>query len=146
MDVLTRSRTQSLILGGVALGALSLVGFAIIASGRAAQAPDRIAFGITLVLTLTATVVAWGLAAKRAQLPSWIAIATLGWGVFVARMWVPTAPISLLFAVAGIAELVIVGWTLTRVRAVVRTARASRDKRLGRGRPARGAAASDLRD
>jgi hypothetical protein len=127
MEVLTRSRTQSIIMGGVALGALYLVGFAIIASATFAHAPDRIAFGVTLDLTVTATLIVWWFGVRRAALPGWIALAAFSWGVFVARAWVPNAPISMLIAVGGVAEVITVCWLLLRIRLVVRTARAARD-------------------
>jgi hypothetical protein len=128
MDALTRSRTQSLILGGIALGALYLVGFAIIASSAFAEAPDRIAFGVALDLTVTATAVVWWLGCKRAGLPPWIAVAAFGWGVMVARLWVPHAPIQMLIALGGITEAITVSWALLRIRRFVRTARAARDR------------------
>jgi hypothetical protein len=128
MEVLIRSRTQSLILGGTALGALYLVGFALIASASFAHAPDRIAFGITLDLTLTATLIVWWLGVRRSALPGWIALAAFSWGVFVARVWVPHAPVRMLVAVGGVAELVTVGWLVLRIGRVVRIARAARDQ------------------
>ena len=131
MDALTRPRTQSLILGGVALGALFLVGFAIMASSGFVDAPDRIAafsaFGVALDLTVVAVGVVWWLACKRAALPLWIAVASLGWGVMVARLWVTHAPLSLLIGMGGVAEAITVGWAVLRIRRVVRTARAARD-------------------
>src|SRR5262245_52288543 len=125
MDALTRPRTQSLILGGVALGALLLVGFAIMASSGFAG-PDRIAFGVALELTVAATAIAWWFASKRAGLPTWIAVAAFGWGVMVARLWVPHAPVSLLVGMGGVAEAITVGWAVLRLRHIVRTARAAR--------------------
>src|SRR5438093_150767 len=115
MDVLNRSQTQSLILGGIALGALFLVGFAIMASSAFAE-PDRIAFGVALDLTVAATSVGWWLACKRTRLPIWMAVASFGWGVMVARLWVPHAPIQLLVALGGIAEAITVGWAVLRIR------------------------------
>ena len=126
MDALTRPRTQSLILGGVALGALLLVGFAIMASSGFVDTPSRIAFGVALELTVAATVVAWWFAAKRARLPTWIAVAAFGWGVMVARLWVTHAPASLLVGMGGVAEAITVGWAVLRLRHIVRTARAAR--------------------
>jgi hypothetical protein len=46
-------------MGGVALGALYMVAFAILASRVFAHAPERIAFAVTLDLTVTATLIAW---------------------------------------------------------------------------------------
>jgi hypothetical protein len=129
MDTLTRSRTQSLILGGVALGALCLVGFAIMASSAFAEAPNRFAFGIALDLTVTATAIVWWFGCKRAGVPTWIAVAAFGWGVMVARLWVPHAPISLLVALGGLTEAITVGWAILRIRRVVRIARAARGQR-----------------
>jgi hypothetical protein len=55
MAALTRSRVHPLAAGGAALVALYLVVFAIAASAAFARAPDRIALGVTLDLTVTAT-------------------------------------------------------------------------------------------
>jgi hypothetical protein len=131
MDVLNRTRTQSLILGGLALGALFLVGFAIMASSAFAE-PDRIAFGVALDLTVAATAVGWWLACKRSGVPVWVAVASFGWGVMVARLWVPHAPVQMLIALGGIAEAITVSWALLRIRRVIRTARASRESRSSR--------------
>jgi hypothetical protein len=125
MDTLTRPRTQSLILGGVALGALLLVGFAIMASSG--FGPDRIAFGVALALTVAATSVAWWFACKRARMPTWVAVAAFGWGAMVARLWVPYAPVSLLVGMGGVAEAITVGWAVLRLRRVVRM-RSARDQ------------------
>jgi hypothetical protein len=127
MDALSRPRTQSLILGGVALGALLLVGFAIMASSAFADAADRIAFGVALELTVGATAIAWWRGWRRAGLPAWIAVAALGWGVAVARLWVPHAPLAVLVGMGVVAEAITVGWAVLRIRHVVRTARAARD-------------------
>lgn len=121
-----------MILGGIALGALYLVGFAIMASSAFAEAPDRIAFGLALDLTVTATAVVWWFACKRAKLPTWIAVAAFGWGVLVARLWVPHAPIQMLLALGGIAEAITLGWAVLRIRRVVRTALRSRSSRSSR--------------
>jgi hypothetical protein len=126
MEALTRSRTQSLILGGTALGALYLVGFALIASAWFTGAPDRIAFGVALDLTLTALLIVWWLDVRKSELPGWAALAAFSWGLFVARLWASHAPIQMLVAVGGVAELVTIGWLLLRVRRLVQTARAAR--------------------
>jgi len=131
MDVLNRSQTQSLILGGIALGALFLVGFAIMASSAFAE-PDRIAFGVALDLTVAVTAVGWWLACKRTKLPVWMTVASFGWGVMVARLWVPHAPIQVLVALGGIAEAITVGWAVLRISQVIRTARAARESRSSR--------------
>jgi hypothetical protein len=138
MDALTRSRTQSLILGGTALGALYLVGFALIASASFAHAPDRIAFGITLDLTLTAMLIVWWFGVRRSAVPGWIALAAFSWGVFVARAWVPHAPIQMLVAIGGLTEAVSIGWLLLRIGRVVRT----RARRVTKGRSARSTSGS----
>lgn len=128
--MLTRSRTQSLILGGVALGALCLVGFAIMAS--ASDAPNRIIFGATLDLTVAATAIGWWLACRRAAVPTWIAVGAFGWGVMVARLWVPHAQMSVLIALGGLAEAITVGWAVLRIRRLVRTLRARNHGSIGR--------------
>lgn len=113
-------------MGGVALGALYIVAFAILASGAFERAPELIAFAVTLDLTLTAAVVAWWFGVRRSSLPSWVALVVFGWGVLVARLWVPEAPIRLLVAIGGVSEVVIMVWMVLRVRRVVLTARAAR--------------------
>jgi hypothetical protein len=129
MDVLSRPRTQSLLLGGVALGALFLVGFAIMASSAFADAADRIAFGVALDLTVAATAIAWWRGCRGAGLSAWIAVAAFGWGVAVARLWAPHAPLALLVGMGVVAEAITVGWAVLRLHRVVRTARAARDSR-----------------
>jgi hypothetical protein len=62
---MTGSRARSLVMGGVALGALYMVAFAILASGVFAHAPVRIAFAVTLDLTVTATLIAWWFGVSR---------------------------------------------------------------------------------
>lgn len=120
------SRVQSLVMGGVALGALYMVAFAILASGAFARAPELIAFAVTLDLTVTATLIAWWFGVRRSSLPSWIAFVVFAWGVVVARLWVSHAPLPLLVAVGGMAEVVTMGWLVLRLRRVVLTARAAR--------------------
>jgi hypothetical protein len=115
-------------MGGIALGALYMVGFAILASGTFARAPELIAFAVTLDLTITATVIAWWFGVRRSALPPWVAFAVFSWGVVVARLWVPHAPIRMLVAVGALAEVVTMGWLLLRIRRVIRTARAARDE------------------
>ena len=127
--MLSRPRTQSLILGGVALGALWLVGFAIMASSTFAEVSDRIAFGVALDLTVTGTAIVWWRACRRAALPAWTAVAAFGWGVVVARLWAPHAPIAVLVGMGVVAEAITVGWAVLRLHRVVRTARAARDSR-----------------
>jgi hypothetical protein len=112
---LTGSRAQSLVMGGVALGVLYIVSFAILASGVLARAPDQIAFAATLNLAVTATMVAWWLGVRRSALPSWVAVAVFGWGAVVARVWVPHAPLGMLVAIGGVVELVMMGWLVLRI-------------------------------
>src|ERR1041384_4460612 len=131
MDALNRTRTLPLILGGLALGALFLVGFAIMASSAFAE-PDRIAFGVALDLTVAVTAVGWWLACKRTKLPVWMTVASFGWGVMVARLWVPHAPIQVLVALGGIAEAITVGWALLRIRRAIPPGRPGRPGRAAR--------------
>ena len=120
-------------LGGVALGALLMVGFAILASSisagisaGSARAPEGIAFAVTLGLTVSGTSIAWWLQVRKSSLPGWVAFAAFAWGVFVARMWAPQAPLPLLVAVGVIAEVATFGWLAMRAWRLVRTARAPR--------------------
>src|SRR5689334_18661652 len=96
---MTSSRAQSLMMGGVALGALYMVSFAILASGVFARAPEEIAFAVTLDLTITAALVAWWFGVRKSQLSAWVAFGVFAWGVVVARLWVPHAPLRMLVAV-----------------------------------------------
>lgn len=115
-------------MGGVALGALYMVAFAILASGVFQRAPEVIAFAVTLDLTVTATVIAWWFGVRRSGLSPAVALLVFGWGVLVARLWVPEAPIGLLVAIGGMAEVVTMVWLVLRVRRVVLTARAARNE------------------
>jgi hypothetical protein len=128
MAALTRSRVQPLAAGGAALVALYLVVFAIVGSSAFARAPDRIALGVTLDLTVTATLIVWWFGVRRQALPSWVAVATFSWGITMARAWVPHAPLGALVAVGGVVEVATMCWLLLRIRRVVRTARAARDE------------------
>ena len=128
MAALTRSRVQPLVIGAAALAALYLVAFAIVGSARFARAPHQIALGVTLDLTVTATLIVWWFGVRRRALPGWVAVATFSWGVAMARAWVPDAPLGALVAVGGALEVATTCWLLLRIRRVVRTARAARDE------------------
>lgn len=125
---MTGSRAQSLMMGGVALGALYMVAFAILASGTFARAPEQIAFAVTLDLTVTATLIAWWFGVRKSQLSAWVAFGVFAWGVVIGRLWVPHAPLQMLVAVGAMAELITVAFLILRVRRVVRTARRARDE------------------
>jgi hypothetical protein len=127
MAVLTRPRVHPLVGTAAALGALYLVLFAIVGSTLFARAPERVAFGVTLDLTVTATLIVWWFGVRRKALPGWVAVATFSWGITMARAWVPHAPLGALVAVGGVVEVVTLSWLLLRIRRVVRTARAARD-------------------
>lgn len=126
MAVATPART-SWLLCGAALAALYLAVFAVVGSAAFARAPDRIALAATLDLTVTATLLVWWLGVRRRAVPWWIAVATLSWGVAIARAYVPHAPLGTLVAAGGALEVVTVGWLVLRIRRVVRGARAARD-------------------
>lgn len=128
MATASHSRTQLLIAGGAALAALYLVAFAIVGSSQFARAPDHLALGVTLDLTVTATLIVWWFGVRRKALPAWVAVAVFSWGVTMARAWVPHAPLGALVAVGGMVEVVTTCWLLLRIRRVVRTARAARDQ------------------
>jgi hypothetical protein len=131
MAALSYSRTQSsiatLIACGAALAALYLAMFAIVGSAAFARAPDRIALGVTLDLTVTATLIVWWFGVRPKLLPGWAAVAVFSWGIAMARAWVPHAPLGALVAVGGVVEVVTAGWLVLRIRRVVRTARSARD-------------------
>jgi hypothetical protein len=128
MEALSRPRAQSLIMGGTALGALYVVAFAIVQSAAFARAPERLALGITVDLTVTAALIVWWFGVRRNALPGWIAFATFAWGFTIARVWVPHAPTHLLVTMGGLTEAITVGWLMLRIVRVVRTARAARDE------------------
>ncbi len=120
-------RTQSLVTVGAALSVLYLVAFAIVGSAAFARAPDRIALGVTLDLTLTATLIVWWFGVRPRALRAWCAVATFSWGVTAARAWVPHAPLSALVTIAGGLEVITTAWLVLRIQRVVRAARAARD-------------------
>jgi hypothetical protein len=123
-----RSRAQSWMGIGAALAVLYAVVFAIVGSARFGRAPDVIALGVTLDLTITATLIVWWFGVRRRTVSPWVAVAVFSWGVAAARRWVPHAPLSALLAIGGVLEVVTVGWLLIRIRRVIRGARAARDE------------------
>jgi hypothetical protein len=76
---------------------------------------------------VTATLAVWWFGVRRGALPWWFAVATLSWGVAIARSHVPHAPLGTLVVAGGALEVVTVGWLLVRIRRVIRGARAARD-------------------
>ncbi len=128
MAVLTRSRAQPLVVGGATLAAVYLAVFATVGSAAFSRAPDRVALAATFDLTVTATLIVWWFGVRRRALPGWIAVATFSWGVTMARVWVPHAPLGALVTLGGILEVVTMAWLALRIRRVVRTARAARDE------------------
>jgi len=126
MAALPRPAVPPLVLAGAALVALYLAVFAIVGSTAFARAPDRIALGATLDLTITATLIVWWFGVRRQVLPRWAAVVTFSWGITMARAWVPHAPLSALVAVGGALEVVTTCWLLIRIRRVVRMAWAAR--------------------
>ena len=107
-------------MGGTALGALFVVAFALVQSAMFARAPERLALGITVDLTVAAAVIVWWSGVRRNALPGWIAFATFAWGFAIARAWVPHAPPHLLVAMGGLTEAITVGWLVLRIGRVVR--------------------------
>jgi hypothetical protein len=110
-----------------ALAAVYAAVFLVVGSPAFVRAPDWIALGATFDLTVTATLVVWWLGVRRGALPWWFAVATLSWGVALARAHVPHAPLGALVVAGGALELVTAGWLLVRIRRVIRGARAARD-------------------
>lgn len=127
MAVLTRSRAPWWLLCGAALAGLYATVFAIVGSAMFARAPGAIALAATFDLTVTAALLVWWLGVRRGALPWWFAVATLSWGVALARSHVPHAPLGAL-VIAGVAlDVVAAGWIVIRIRRVVRAARGARD-------------------
>jgi hypothetical protein len=127
MATLTRARAPWWIACAAALAAVYVAVFAVVGSAMFARAPDRIALAATFDLTVTATLAVWWLGVRRGAVPWWFAVATLSWGVAIARAHVPHAPLGALVAVGAALEVVTVGWLLVRIRRVIRGARAARD-------------------
>ncbi len=127
MAAVIRARAPWWIACAAALAAVYVAVFAVVGSARFARAPDAIAFAATVDLTVTATLVVWWLGVRRGALPWWVAVATLSWGVALARAHVPHAPLRALVVAGGALEVVTVGWLLVRIRRVIRGARAARD-------------------
>jgi hypothetical protein len=125
--VLLRSRAPWWVACVAALAAIYLAVFAIVGSARFARAPDLLALGAAFDLTVTATLAVWWLGVRRRAVPWWVAVATLSWGVAIARARVPHAPLGALVVLGGALEVVTVAWLLLRIRRVIRTARATRD-------------------
>jgi len=127
MVALTRARAPWWIACVAAVAAVYAVAFGVLGSAMVARAPDGIALAATFDLTVTATLAVWWLGVRRGGVPWWFAVATLSWGVAMARAHVPHAPLGALVAAGGALELVTVGWLLVRIRRVIRGARAARD-------------------
>jgi len=127
MAALTRARAPWWFACAAALAAVYAAVFAVVGSAAFARAPDWLALGATFDLTVTATLVVWWLGVRRGAVPWWFAVATLSWGVALARSHVPHAPLGALVAAGGALEVVTVGWLLVRIRRVIRGARAARD-------------------
>src|ERR1044071_6034509 len=102
MVALTRARAPWWIACGAALAALYVVVFAVVGSAMFARAPRALALGATFDLTLSATLLVWWLGVRRGGLPWWFAVATLSWGVALARSHVPHAPLGALFVAGGV--------------------------------------------
>lgn len=127
MAAVIRARAPWWIACAAALAAVYAAVFAVVGSAAFVRAPDRIALAATFDLTVTATLVVWWLGVRRGALPWWFAVATLSWGVALARAHVPHAPLGALVMAGGALEVVTVGWLLVRIRRVIRGARAGRD-------------------
>lgn len=125
MRAVYRVRAPWWIACAAALAVIYAAVFALVHSAMFARAPDWIALGATFDLTVTATLVVWWLGVRRGALPWWFAVATLSWGVALARSHVPHAPLGALVAAGAALEVVTVGWLLVRIRRVIRGARAA---------------------
>lgn len=127
MAVLTRSRAPWWLACAAAVAAVYAAVLGIVGSAMFARAPGVIAAAATLDLTVTATFLVWWLGVRRHVVPWYFAVATLSWGVAMARAHVPHAPLGALFVAGGALEVVTVGWLLVRIGRVIRGARAARD-------------------
>jgi hypothetical protein len=110
-----------------ALGVVYVAVFGIVGSEMFRRAPETFAFAATFDLTISAALVVWWLGVRKGKLPWWFAVATLSWGVAIAKAHVPHAPIGALVAAGGALEVITAGWLLIRIRRVARATRAARD-------------------
>lgn len=127
MVALTRARAPWWIACGAALAVLYAVVFAIVGSSMFARAPGVIGLAATFDLTVSATLIVWWLGVRRGGMRWWFAVATLSWGVAMARAHVPHAPLGALFVAGGVLEVATVGWIAVRLGRVIRGTRAARD-------------------
>lgn len=127
MVALTRARAPWWIACGAALAALYAVVFAIVGSAAFSRAPGVIGLAATFDLTVSAALLVWWLGVRRGGMPWWFAVATLSWGVSLARSHVPHAPLGVLFVAGGVLEVATMTWLAIRIRRVIRGARAARD-------------------
>jgi hypothetical protein len=127
MAAVLRARAPWWFACAAALAAVYAAVFAVVGSAAFVRAPDWMALGATFDLTVTATLAVWWFGVRRGALPWWTAVATLSWGVALARAHVPHAPLGALVVAGGALEVVTAGWLLVRIRRVVRGARAARD-------------------
>src|SRR5215831_5557770 len=104
MLAVARARAPWSIACAAALAVIYAAVFAIVRSAAFVRAPDWIALAATFDLTVTAALVVWWLGVRRGALPWWFAVATLSWGVALARAHVPHAPLGALVAAGGALE------------------------------------------
>lgn len=123
------SRRASLLAIAAALAVVYTALYAIVGSAMFARAPSQLAIAVTFDLTVTATLIVWWLGVRRGVLPRLAAMLTFALGAFIARRWVPEAPLTALLVVGGAVEMFAAGWLLVRIRHVVRGARAVRRDR-----------------
>lgn len=126
MALAIRARAPWWLASATALAAVYVAVFAILGSALFARAPGTIAAAATFDLTITATATVWWFGVRRGKLPWWFAVATLSWGITVARARVPHAPLHLLLVVGGALEVASVTWLVVRIRRIVRGTRAAR--------------------
>jgi hypothetical protein len=127
MVAVSRARASWWIACGAALAALYVAVFAIVGSAMFARAPGVIGLAATFDLTVSATLIMWWLGVRRGGAPWWFAVATLSWGVAMARAHVPHAPLGVLVVAGGVLEVATVSWIAIRLRRTVRGARAAHD-------------------
>ncbi|HEY6178198.1 MAG TPA: hypothetical protein VIX73_27265 [Kofleriaceae bacterium] len=127
MVAVSRARASWWIACGAALAALYVAVFAIVGSAMFARAPGVIGLAATFDLTVSATLIMWWLGVRRGGMPWWFVVATLSWGVAMARAHVPHAPLGVLVVAGGVLEVATVSWIAIRLRRTVRGARAAHD-------------------
>jgi hypothetical protein len=111
----------------LAVATVYAVALTMLRSGAIAAKPTLISAAIAFDLILTTSAAVWWLGVRRAGWPRWTVAVTFGLGSFASRMLLPgsivvTALIGLWLAIEAVLAVI----ALTKIRTIVRAARAHR--------------------